>query len=265
MTTISVIIPVRNERELVPKLLELHYTIATDIPHGAVQPDHGLPNTQAEARRSHDYRFDELIVVDGGSTDGCVGALTNAGVRVLSAAPGRARQMNAGAAKASGDILLFLHADTQLPADAARTIRQALTAGPVWGRFDVKIIGQSRWLPVVAAGMNLRSRWSGVATGDQGIFVARDTFTALGGYPDVPLMEGVKLCQSLLKVTRPACLRAKVFTSGRRWDDNGPLRVIVLMWLLRFGHWRGIPPEQLAPLYRQDSSLRRATKTCLGG
>lgn len=262
MTSISVIIPVRNESEHVPKLLELHRTIATNVSHQATQSDHDLPSTQGQGPQPPDYGFDELIVVDGGSTDGCVAALTDAGVRVLSTAPGRARQMNAGAANASGDILLFLHADTQLPADAAVAIRQALTSGCVWGRFDVKIIGRSRWLRVIAAGMNLRSRWSGVATGDQGIFVARDTFTTIGGYADVPLLEDIKLCKSLLGFSRPACLRGKVHTSGRRWDESGPLRVIVLMWLLRFGHWRGVKPENLAPLYRRDFSLRQTVKVC---
>ncbi|MFM9879935.1 MAG: TIGR04283 family arsenosugar biosynthesis glycosyltransferase [Burkholderiaceae bacterium] len=205
----------------------------------------------------------QILVVDGGSTDATFAlALQSgtAGVQALRSQPGRARQMNTGAAQSSGDVLLFLHADTRLPPAADDCIASALAAGaaspaippapPLWGRFDVHIEGRSRWLPLVARLINLRSRLSGIATGDQALFVTAAAFRQVGGFPDQPLMEDVELCKRLGALSRPACLREKVTTSGRRWDQRGALRTIVLMWRLRWLYWRGVPADALARLYR---------------
>jgi rSAM/selenodomain-associated transferase 2 len=157
--------------------------------------------------------------------------------------------MNAGAAVAVGPVLLFLHADTRLPASAEPEILQAIASGRQWGRFDVRIEGNSAWLPVVAKMMNWRSRLTGVATGDQAIFVGRERFHAAGRFPDVPLMEDIALSRRLLNVGRPACLTAQVATSGRRWETHGVLRTILLMWQLRLRYFFGADPHTLALKY----------------
>lgn len=192
----------------------------------------------------------ELIFVDGGSTDASRSLIAAAGLTCLASPRGRARQMNAGAAAATGDVLLFLHADTRLPADALTAIRSAIAAGARWGRFDVRIEGRPLMLKVVARMMNLRSRLTGIATGDQAIFVTRAAFNAVGGFPVQPLMEDIELSRRLLVTSRPACLRARVITSGRRWEQRGVWRTIVLMWQLRWAYWRGVPAAQLAKRYR---------------
>lgn len=195
----------------------------------------------------------EVIVVDGGSTDGTPDVCASLADQVLvgpASLRGRARQMNHGAAQASGARLLFLHADTQLPPDVDVLVAQALAGDESWGRFDVRIEGQSRWLPMVAAMMNWRSRATGIATGDQAIFVQRNSFMQVGGFPDQPLMEDIELSRRLRALQAPVCLRQRVVTSGRRWDQRGAWRTIVLMWRLRWMYWRGAPPEQLARLYR---------------
>jgi rSAM/selenodomain-associated transferase 2 len=192
----------------------------------------------------------QVIVVDGGSSDHSV-RLANPLADLLVHGPrGRARQMNAGAAQASAEVLLFLHADTQLPALADELVHQALAAGAEWGRFDVRISGQSALLPVVAWAMNWRSRSTGVATGDQALFLRREVFEAVGGFPDQPLMEDVELSLRLLRRGRPACLRQRVLTSGRRWETRGVWRTIFLMWRLRWRYWRGASPQALAQAYR---------------
>ena len=191
----------------------------------------------------------ELIVVDGGSSDGTAALCKGLADAVLSAPRGRALQMNAAARAASGAVLLFLHADTTLPDDALTQIAQAVQTQP-WGRFDVRIAGRSPILPVVAALMNTRSRLTGIATGDQALFVRRDAFDAVGGFPAQPLMEDIELCKRLRRLGRPACLRAKVVTSGRRWDSRGAWRTIGLMWRLRLLYWLGVPAERLAAAYR---------------
>lgn len=192
----------------------------------------------------------ELIVVDGGSHDETVVLSRERADQVLDGPRGRARQMNAGAAVATGEVLLFLHADTRLPPSADQHIATALSHGAVWGRFNVRIEGRSRWLPVVASLMNLRSRLSGIATGDQAMFVRRELFRQLGGFADQPLMEDIELSRRLRAVRGPACLRARVVTSGRRWDTRGAWPTIVLMWRLRWRYWRGVAPEDLAKAYR---------------
>lgn len=192
----------------------------------------------------------EVVVVDGGSTDDTPRLAQPHASAVLTAPRGRARQMNAGAAQAQGEVLLFLHADTQLPADADRLVLNAVASGAMWGRFDVRITGTAWMLRVVAALMNARSRWSGIATGDQAMFVRRDDFVRLGGFTDQPLMEDIECSKRLRKAQRPACLRAKVTTSGRRWESRGVWRTIFLMWRLRWRYWRGETPERLAQAYR---------------
>ena len=192
----------------------------------------------------------EVIVVDGGSQDGSAALAAAAADRVIDSPRGRARQMNAGAAVAQAELLVFLHADTTLPPNADGLIQQALARGARWGRFDVAISGRSRWLPVVAALMNLRSRLSGIATGDQAIFVERRLFEQLGGFADQPLMEDIELSRRLRAVARPACIRARALTSGRRWESRGVWRTIGLMWRLRWRYWRGAAPETLARAWR---------------
>ena len=196
-------------------------------------------------------RSAQLIVADGGSTDGTADRAQAGGAQLVSAPLSRALQMNAGALQATGDVLLFLHADTLLPPDADRLICQALATGPqVWGRFDVRIDGRHRLLRVIALLMNLRSRWTGIATGDQAMFMSRAAFDAVGGFPVQPLMEDVEMSRRLLRLSRPACLRAQVLTSGRRWESGGVWRTMLLMWRLRFAYWRGVSPVRLAALYR---------------
>lgn len=192
----------------------------------------------------------EVIVVDGGSRDGTVDQARTRADRVIVSPPGRAVQMNAGAGVATGDLLLFLHADTRLPVGALRAMTGALdAAGRCWGRFDVRIAGCHPLLPIVAAMMNLRSRLTGVATGDQAIFVTRAAFAAAGGFPEIALMEDVALSKRLRRIGPPLCLRARVTTSGRRWIANGTLRTIVIMWGLRLGYVLGVSPARLARIW----------------
>ena len=195
----------------------------------------------------------QIIVADGGSTDGTVAQALACGVptEVVHAPRGRARQMNAGAQQATGDLLLFLHVDTRLAPHADRLVQQALAAGPqVWGRFDVRIEGRPGMLRVIATLMNLRSRWTGIATGDQALFMRRAAFDSVGGFADQPLMEDIAMSTRLLKLSRPACLHERVVTSGRRWETHGVWRTVLLMWRLRLAYWRGAAPEHLARLYR---------------
>ena len=192
----------------------------------------------------------EVIVVDGGSRDGTAEMARPLADRVVSAPRGRGSQMDAGAAVARGDVLLFLHADTRLPGDADLLIQAALEkSGRVWGRFDVTIAGQSPLLRVVAASMNLRSRLTGIATGDQAMFVRREAFAQAGGFPDIALMEDIVLSQRLKRIGRPACLAARVVTSGRRWEQHGVVRTILTMWRLRLAFFFGAEPARLARQY----------------
>ena len=192
----------------------------------------------------------ELIVVDGGSRDATVEQAQLHADQVILAPRGRALQMNAGAEKASGDVLLFLHADTRLPAKADRVVLNGLDRSRrAWGRFEVKIDGRSPLLPVVAWLMGLRSRLTGIATGDQAIFVRREAFQAMGGFPAIALMEDIAMCKRLKRLGRPLCLRACVTTSGRHWEKNGVLSTILLMWRLRFAYFFGADPKKLARQY----------------
>ena len=195
----------------------------------------------------------EVIVADGGSRDGTRRIVRPLCDRIVDAPRGRARQMNAGAGIARGWMFLFLHADTRLPPGWNRMVCDAFGdhgPGREWGRFDVRLDGAHPMLRVVERAMNLRSRLSGIATGDQAIFVTRDAFRAVGGFPDIALMEDVALSRALRARSRPVCLRAAVSTSSRRWECNGIVRTIVLMWRLRIEYALGADPERLARLYR---------------
>lgn len=192
----------------------------------------------------------EIILVDGGSTDDTVVRAAPLADRVVRAPRGRASQMNAGAAFARGDVLLFLHADTRLPGDADRLILDGLTqSSRAWGRFDVAIEGAHPLLPVVAAMMNIRSRLTGIATGDQAMFVTRAAFDTVGGYPAIALMEDITLARNLKRVSPPLCLRARVTTSGRRWEKRGVVRTVILMWRLRLAYFLGADPDELRRRY----------------
>ncbi|SHO59116.1 PGL/p-HBAD biosynthesis glycosyltransferase/MT3031 [Vibrio quintilis] len=222
-SALSLIVPMLNEAQQLPDL---------------------LPHLQVWQANGH-----EVLLVDGGSEDTSVSLALSAGFRVLHSERGRAKQMNTGAAIASGNILVFLHADTRLPALADQMIIQGLRR-QVWGRFDVHLTGQARMLSIVAALMNLRSRLTGIATGDQTMFVDRDVFRAAGGFPEQPLMEDIEMSKRLLRFGRPCCLKVRATTSGRRWQERGVWRTIWLMWRLRWAYWQGVPAEQLAKEYR---------------
>ena len=191
----------------------------------------------------------EVIVVDGGSRDATKSLAAPLADRVVEAPRGRAAQMNAGALAATGDVLLFQHADTRLPAGALDAVGAAIRSGGEWGRFDVAIEGGHPLLPVIAAFMNARSRLTGIATGDQAMFASRAAFEAVGGFQPIPLMEDVALSKALRARSRPACLRERVVTSGRRWERRGTLRTIFLMWRLRLEYALGADPHRLARRY----------------
>jgi rSAM/selenodomain-associated transferase 2/rSAM/selenodomain-associated transferase 1 len=223
MRGLSIVVPVLDEGE----------TLAARL--------HALAPLQARGAR--------VVVADGGSTDATWAIARALADAVVLAPRGRAAQMNAGAAVAGGEVLLFLHADTRLPDDAVQAIATALEGGAEWGRFDVTIEGRPRMLRVVAALMNQRSRLTGIATGDQAIFVRRAVFEAEGGFPQQPLMEDIALCARLRRRSRPACLRQRVRTSGRRWERHGVWRTIALMWRLRAAYALGADPATLARAY----------------
>jgi rSAM/selenodomain-associated transferase 2 len=192
----------------------------------------------------------EIIVADGGSQDATVQRARLRADHVIAAPRGRALQMNAGAAKASGDVLLFLHADTRLPREAERLVLDGLARSRHdWGRFDVTIAGRHPMLRAIAFMMNLRSRITGIATGDQAIFVKRETFREAGGFPEIPLMEDLALSKELKRTSRPLCLRERAITSGRRWETRGVFRTMVLMWWLRLAYFLGADPSRLARRY----------------
>lgn len=224
--TLSIIIPVLNEEVLLdPCLL-------------ALQPFRS---------RGH-----EIIVVDGGSRDQTLDLARNRADLVLVTARGRSTQMNRGAAVARGDVLWFLHADNRVPQQADQLIRNALeSSSSIWGRFDVALSGQTAVLRLVAKLMNLRSRLTGIATGDQGIFVTRDAFERIGGFPAVALMEDIGISRMLKRISPPLCIEQQLVASSRRWERNGVLRTIVLMWVLRLGYALGVSPSRLARIYER--------------
>ena len=206
-------------------------------------------------RRADEFRalrraVHELIIVDGGSRDGSLGVSRELADTCCSTGAGRARQMNEGARRAVGDVLLFLHADTCLPAEAPDALLRALASeGGVWGRFDVRLSGSHRLLRVVEAAMNWRSRLTGIATGDQAMFVRRAVFERAGGFPPIALMEDIALSRTLRRIRRPLCLRTRVVTSSRRWQRAGILRTVFLMWGLRLAYALGADPARLHRVY----------------
>ena len=225
---ISVIVPVLNEKHNLPKFLE----------------------------QLGQFSFMQVIIVDGGSEDGSWQWLQDykksssiAGLEILLSEAGRAVQMNAGAELATAEVLLFLHADTELPSNAIEKIRAGIV-GLNWGRFDVAFKESDLRMALIAWCMNWRSRITGVATGDQAMFVQRKVFQKLQGFAYVPLMEDVELCKRLLKHSRPACLQVKVLTSARRWLKHGVISTVVLMWRLRWAYFIGVSPEKLAKKYQ---------------
>jgi rSAM/selenodomain-associated transferase 2 len=191
----------------------------------------------------------EVIVVDGGSSDGTAELARPFADCVIAGPRGRGAQMNAGAAAARGDVLLFLHADTRLPENADRLVLDSLQSlGRGWGRFDVRLDGGGL-LALIALMMNLRSRLSGIATGDQAMFTTRAAFEAAGGFPPIALMEDVVLSARLKRIGRPLCLTARVTTSPRRWQRHGVWRTVLLMWKLRLAFYFGADPVRLAQAY----------------
>jgi rSAM/selenodomain-associated transferase 2 len=190
----------------------------------------------------------EVVVADGGSSDATVALACPLADLVIAAPRGRGAQMNAGAAASGGDVLLFLHADTRLPRDADALIRDGLLrSGRTWGRFDVRIAGVHPLLPIIAALMNLRSRMTGIATGDQAIFISRAAFGA--GFPEIALMEDIAMAKRLKRTGRPLCISSPALTSGRRWEKHGVMKTIVLMWCLRLAYFLGANPARLARSY----------------
>ena len=205
--------------------------------------------TALAALASFRNRGVEVIVADGGSRDGTADLARPLANRVITAPRGRASQMNAGAAAAGGDILLFLHADTRLPENAeSLVLNELIRSGRAWGRFDVRIDGGGL-LRLVSLAMNWRSRLTGIATGDHAIFVTRAAFGAAGGFPSIALMEDVALSARLKRISKPLALHARVSTSPRRWRKHGTLRTMLLMWQLRLRFFLGADPAKLARAY----------------
>jgi rSAM/selenodomain-associated transferase 2 len=224
-TRVSIVLPVLNEAQGIGAALAL------------LQPLRALGH--------------EVILADGGSTDATCAVAKPLCDRVIAAPRGRGAQMNAGAASAHGNVLLFLHADTRLPGQALQAVVEGLEhSGCAWGRFDVRINGRPSLLRVIAMMMNLRSRLTGIATGDQAIFVRADALRALGGFDEIPLMEDIAFSRRAKRALgRPLCLRESVETSGRRWETYGVWRTILLMWRLRLAYFCGADPAALAIRY----------------
>ena len=192
----------------------------------------------------------EVIVVDGASTDSTVKLAEPLVDKMLQSERGRAVQMNTGIEAATGDALLFLHADTRLPDDALNAITQTIAEGHFWGRFDVRLSGQQLMLRIIERMMNLRSCVTGIATGDQAIFISRECLDIVGQYSELPLMEDIDFSKRLREVDWPACLKNAVITSSRRWEDRGVWKTVLLMWRLRLLYFFGVPADKLARQYQ---------------
>ncbi|WP_420870570.1 TIGR04283 family arsenosugar biosynthesis glycosyltransferase [Mariprofundus ferrooxydans] len=222
--SIAVVVPVLNEQALLPALLE----------------------------RLHALPADEVVIVDGGSTDGTCQMLENSTIRWISSAAGRANQMNAGASVTDADILLFIHSDTEINSSCFTAVKRAMQdAATVAGRFDIRFSGGHPLLRMIAWFINTRSRLTLISTGDQCLFVRRSHFEATGGFPSQPLMEDIEFTKRLKRQGHIACLREQVTTSSRRWETHGILKTILLMWRLRLLYFFGVPAGDLASMYRQ--------------
>lgn len=221
---VSIIIPVLNEAE------HIAYT---------------LKSLQCYSNQGH-----EVIVIDGGSNDDTLSISEQYADKVLRSEAGRAIQMNTGIAEAKGDVLLFLHADTKLPDDALCGIMSAVEEGYFWGRFNVRLSGSHFLFRLIERMMNMRSCITGVATGDQAIFVCRESIDIIGDYPRLPLMEDIVFSKRLRKLGWPACIKRQVISSSRRWEHSGILRTMLLMWRLRLLFFLGMPAEKLAKQYQ---------------
>ena len=219
---ISIIVPVLNEERSIQTTLQ---SLSQLAPH-------------------------EIIVVDGGSRDRTCAICAQLPIKFFATERGRAQQMNLGARQASGDVLLFLHADTRLPDSALSDVAAALSdPACVGGRFDVELEGAHWMLKIIAALINYRSRATKIATGDQALFVRRAIFERIGGYDEIPLMEDIAFCRRLKRLGKVACLRSQVVTSGRRWERDGMWRTILKMWTLKLGYLAGVPPARLKQFY----------------
>lgn len=225
-------------------------TIAVIIP--TLNEEKALTQTLTEVAA---LNLEEIIVVDGGSTDRTLRiaeafSAASPHVHLITGSMGRARQMNAGAKGSRSEILLFLHADTLLPPNVVGIIRTAMADFNIAGGwFEVRFDSPSIWGAVISRFMNWRSRLSGIATGDQAIFVRRPIFEQLGGFSDIPLMEDIEFSARLKRVGSTLALEETVTTSFRRWEQQGPLRTILLMWTLRFLYWIGMSPHRLKDFY----------------
>ncbi|OLF39263.1 TIGR04283 family arsenosugar biosynthesis glycosyltransferase [Psychrobacter sp. Cmf 22.2] len=234
MPTISIIIPILNEADNLSRLFA-HLTGLTPPPQQVILVDGGsIDGSFALAQ----YLIKDLRVVQQSAIDW----------QVLASSAGRALQMNRGATLATGDVLLFLHADTQLPNHAMTEIMSVVIRAE-WGRFDVRLDSSECMLKLVSKMINWRSRLTGIATGDQAIFVKRDWFEQIGGYPNQALMEDVEISKRLKTIGKPACLTSQVITSARRWQQHGTWRTILLMWQLRFDYWRGVSADNIWQRY----------------
>ena len=202
----------------------------------------------------------EIIIADGGSIDNTRTLAAPLADKVITSALGRAKQMNNGAGQATGKVLIFLHADTRLPENALQLIQQGIGNTGQWGRFDIQLSGRPFMLKVIARMMNWRSRLTGIATGDQVIFITRQAFEEAGQYPEIKLMEDIALCKTLKKISPPICLKDKVISSGRRWEHNGIYRTILLMWSLRLRYFFGADPQSLAFLYTHSTFTKVTRK-----
>lgn len=220
---VSIIIPVLNEEGSIKNFLE---------------------QLQVYRKQGH-----EVIVVDGGSTDKTVSISELLSDKVITSKTGRAMQMNSGALQSKHDVFWFLHADTLIPENAIENIQQALTT-PEWGWFNIKLSGTKFLFRLIERMINIRSCFSHIATGDQGIFVKREIFESVNGYANIPLMEDVSLSKKLNKISKPVCLKEMLITSSRRWEQKGIISTVLLMWRLRFLYWLGVSADKLATQYK---------------
>lgn len=222
---VSIIIPALNEENAIKHLLQ---------------------QLQVYRQQGH-----EVIVVDGGSVDQTVPVAESFADKIILSPPGRAVQMNNGANQSHGEILWFLHADTNLNSDSFKTITEAISySEKVWGRFNIQLSGAHFIFRIIETMMNLRSCLTSIATGDQGIFVKRIAFFQVGGFKEIPLMEDIELSKRLKSLSRCICVKQQLITSSRRWEKNGILKTVLLMWRLRFLYWLGVSEDKLAKQYR---------------